>query len=131
MIVTLCSGCTTRKATFYHSNQCSKKSASSSIFSKTSEQTCFLANYWTSLRFFGATSAHTFFMLKFVSPHLCPYSSSPLSFWCLNNDLFSQESSPFPHFHQVSSLLDGQVIHLLPHPLFLLETFVPFKHMSS
>jgi len=62
------------------------------------------------------------FLLKFVSPFLCPYSTPPLLLWCPNDDLFPQKSSPFPHFYQFSSLPDGQVVRHLPDPLILLKT---------
>lgn len=65
-------------------------------------------------------------LIKFVSPFLCHYSTPPPSFCCVNDDLFSQESSPFKHLHQFSSLPKGQIVLHFPQSLFsfLLKTSV-------
>lgn len=50
-------------------------------------------------------------------------------FTWLNDSVFSQESSSFPHFHHFSQLMDSDVIHF--HILSSLwKLLATFKHMS-
>ena len=78
--------------------------------------TCLHLNSWGS--FLHTLFACSNLLLKFVWSYFCPYSTPLPIFWCLNDNLFSQQSSPFPYLHQFSLFLDSEVICYLPHPSF-------------
>ena len=74
---------------------------------------------------------HTFFHIHFDVKICLMISSSTLtpllSFCCLNHNLFSQELSPFSHFHQFAVLLNDQVVSRLPRPLSFENRSCQFK----
>jgi len=76
--------------------------------------------------FFGTILAHTFLIFIFVVK-ICLIISLPIFIssaiiLMLEHLYVLKASLSFPHFYQFSSLLDGHIIHQLPHPLFLLKT---------
>jgi len=87
---------------------------------------CFLAkNWWTKISLCASALSwckiQPWLYKSGLLFWILPCNFVKTSFWCLNNNLFSEEPSSFPHFHQFSSLLDCHVICHLPHPLFPLK----------
>jgi hypothetical protein len=69
-------------------------------------------------------------LLKLVSPFLCLYSS-PLPSCCrVNDNMFSQWPSPFPHFHQFSLSMDSHFI-IFHTPFSFWKSFIPLTCISS